>query len=131
MQRAVPGRDIERTLAGRAGRADHRSCRNPTGAKDPAAAEVFPPEHIAGFRFDCKDVVGDAGFNQDCFGPELVFTRSAISGTNSECISRTSLSSLTFHSSLMSFALAAVKVMVQPIRCKGHHADLGEREYGR
>ena len=65
MQRAVPGRDIERKLAGRAGSADHRSCRNPTGAKDPAAAEVFPPEHIAGFRFDCKDVVGDAGFNQD------------------------------------------------------------------
>src|SRR5580704_15191024 len=45
-----------------------------------------------------------------CFGPELVFTRSAISGTNSECISRTSLSSLTFHSSLISFALDVVKV---------------------
>ena len=71
-----------------------------------AADEVLFPDQLALLHIDGVDIVRDAGLNGDLLrGPRGVFTRSMISGGNSECICRGSLSRLSFQSSFIFLTL--------------------------
>ena len=86
-----------------------------------------------------------APFNHDLLWAGAGVHPLAIGGTTSECISRTSFVELDLPRwldvlrigrgesllALLPVRSLGILAIGQPIRCKGHHADLGEGEYGR